>query len=117
MTTTVAPAPHQIARIWSERQRLNVPMRGWWADPVDEDNDTPAYGMEVAPEALTDSDADWMTFDWDAVNGWTMTVGCDPGPDRSVLLDVADPFDAPAVAECFRKVITGEVDEFRGLPQ
>lgn len=118
MTTNATPTLQAIANIWSEMQRLGVPMRGWWHEP-EPTNDTPEphFGMEVAKEALNDWDADWMTFNWDAVNGWTMDSHCEPGPAGGpVVMDVTDPFDVPAVASYFKAVIDGEVSEFRTAP-
>ncbi len=113
--TATTPTRQTIASIWSEMQRLGIPMRGWWYEPEPTD-DTPesCFGMEVAKEALTDWDADWMTFNWDAVNGWTMDSHCAPGPmGKPVVMDVADPFDVPAVARYFKAVIDGSITEFR----
>jgi hypothetical protein len=114
--TTAAPAPHIIANIWTEMRRLGVPMDSWCVEP-DPAEGGPAYWVRVHPDALTDWDADWMTFDWDAVNGWTMDAHCAPGPVGSpVVMEVADPFDVPAVAAYFKAVIDGEITEFRPVP-
>jgi hypothetical protein len=113
MTTTLTPPTQQaVASIWSEMQRLNVPMRGWWYEPL---MPTPSFGMEVDKEALTDWEVDWMIFEWDEENGWTMDSHCAPGMTdvKPVVMDVADPYDVPAVARHFKAVIDGQIDEFR----
>jgi hypothetical protein len=114
MTTMTQPTQQTIANIWSELQRLNVPMRGWWHEPqIALGCPDSSFGMEVAKEALTDWDADWLIFEFDIRHGWTMTSQCEPGPGSTVALDIPDPFDVPAVAEHLRKVVVGEIDEFR----
>ena len=110
--TTTAPAPHQIANIWTELARLGAPMDGWCAEP-DPAEGGPAYWARVHPDALTHSEEAWMVFEWDTVHGWTSTSGCGDGDGTTVLLDVADPFDAPTVAAFFKAVIDGEISEFR----
>lgn len=117
MTAKTLPEPHQIAAIFTELQRLGIPMKGWYAEPDGPPNTgDPVYGIEVAPEALTDSDATWMVFQWDSTHGWTVDDGCNPQTHKSgvTVLDIpGDPFDAPAVAAHLRKVVVGEIDEFR----
>ena len=118
MTAHTRPAQQTVASIWSEMQRINVPMRGWWYEPEPTDDcPEPCFGMEIAKEGLTDWDADWMTFNWDDVNGWTMDSHCAPGmtDTKPVVMDVADPHDVAAVAAHFKAVIDGEVDEFRRI--
>ncbi len=51
-TTTRLPDPSVIEGIWLELQRLNIPMKAWWAEPVGEHTGEPEYGMEVAAEAV-----------------------------------------------------------------
>ncbi len=116
MTALIPPTRQTVAGIWTEMQRIGVPMRGWWWEPdVTDDHPEPCYGMEVAKEALTDWEVDWMTFNWDDAYGWTMDSYCAPGMTdlKPVLLDIPDLYDVGAVARHFKAVIDGEIDEFR----
>ncbi|GAA0583113.1 hypothetical protein GCM10010172_80180 [Paractinoplanes ferrugineus] len=110
------PTRQTVASIWTELQRLNIPMRGWWYEPEPTD-DCPelCYGMEVAKEALTDWEVDCVTFNWDEVNGWTMDSYCAPGMTdaKPVVMAVDDPYDPVGVAGYFKAVIDGEINEFR----
>lgn len=110
--TTTTP---DIEAVWLELQRLNVAMKGWWAEPECAETGEPAYGMEVAPESLTDWEVDGLIFEWQPGLGWTMHDWCTPQiiTVGTVVLDISDQFDAPAVAEHLRKVVVGEISEFR----
>jgi hypothetical protein len=110
------PTQQQITNIHTEMQRLGVRMDGWWCEPNGTDDiPEPMFGMRVHSDALRDWEVDGMTFDWDPVNGWTMDTWCAPGMADvpAALMEVADPFDVPAVARHFKAVIDGDIDEFR----
>lgn len=116
LTTTAHP---NVAAIYSELGRLGVPMKGWWAEPDDEEFG-PAYGVEVDPAALADSDEEYLTFDWTPERGWTASSGyaidsSGAGPNSTSALDVIDPFDVTAVAKHLKAVVDGEIDEFRAV--
>lgn len=88
-----------------------VALEGWWAHTGDM-----LFGVTVAKSELRDWDADWMAFQWDSENGWTMDSGCAPGAGGSaVLVDVADPFDPEQVAAAVKAVVSGEITEFRSV--
>ena len=112
---SIAPSMKTVANIWSAMIKLGVPMDSWSAEPEGTDCG-PDYAVRVDPAALTDSDADWMTFDWDAEDGWTVSSQCEPSSPVTVKLNVPDPFDVDRLAELFRKIVIGEVDDFTVLP-
>jgi hypothetical protein len=114
MTDLHPPSMVNVANIHTALQDLSVPMAGWWWEPHCEDlGGDSTYGMTVAPEALTDTEATSMAFVWDEQHGWTMDDACDGMGYGPVRLDIPDPYDVTAVAAHFKAVIDGEINEFR----
>ena len=86
-------------------------------EPMYDDGSDDFCGLSIDPQHLADSDASGMHVGWDADNGWTFSMWCDPpgggGGPRHLDLDKAA--GTHEVAAQVKAVLDGTVDTFRAV--
>jgi hypothetical protein len=85
-------------------------------EPMYDDDSDDFCSLTIDPQHLADSNADGMSVGWDADNGWTFDMWCDPpSPGGPCHLDVDKTAGPREVAEMVKAVLDGTVDTFRAV--
>jgi hypothetical protein len=85
-------------------------------EPMYDDDSDDFCSLTINPQHLADSDADGMAVGWDADNGWTFDMWCDPpSPGGPCHLDPAEPAGPREVAAQVKAILDGAIDSFRAV--